>query len=81
MTDPKVLELAREIEKWDVWTDAEGGEASQVARALVERETPVRVEAVHGMSDSGWFRCPVCKKQAVHGKPFCHECGARLEWV
>lgn len=79
MTDPKTLKVAqyvldRESTHWDG--------AVMVARALVERETPVKVagtgfDEIYAM----WFKCSKCKCEHILSSfKFCPKCGTRLEW-
>lgn len=74
--DSKTLELARG------WATSERHDpASVFARALIEREAPVKVGPVHGMFGHGWAKCGSCNRQVGRGNRYCPNCGARLEWV
>jgi hypothetical protein len=73
MIDPKVLEMAKEWLK----DGADRHDPTTVlARALVEREEPVKV--TQDIFCEG--RC-LCGVDLTAGMKYCYGCGARLEWV
>jgi hypothetical protein len=92
VTDPKVLEpTVDDIEPWTTLElaqrmispgDWDAVKVVRVARALVERETPVK--ALDGSSNafpSRWI-CDGCDSLLVHKlQIYCQHCGARLEWA
>lgn len=81
----RVLELAQRLtthfECW-IFSDIRRSDAVDlVARALIERETPVSLTAV-SVHDHDSYQSALCRcGYRVHPlHKYCFECGAKLEW-
>ncbi len=55
-------------------------QSRKVARALVERMTPVWAQRAPTLLTGAWL-CGACFESVEHGQRFCHMCGQPLEWM